>query len=935
MRNTPHTEGPITDSATTTSSWPSDFAKPRDTALIGFCLVAWGGILSVLSAGNSLLQVKQALLVVAGARLQPLLGGEALHSTDIAVVLFGAMLVVAGGYVHVSVGLAVVLALRPWLDGFTYPADNIYFLWAILYLLGLWGVRQIRDPKPFRGGLPIGLLALYIVYGMISATTAIQLNTTYTELLLWVGYGALLLVAINGTPSSHARGVVLLGLLAGVAGQALFAYPHLAYILPWLRESLQADPEQLARWFKGATEFTPELARRFNLNRAFASMVFPNALAALLLLGIPVTIALSIDGWRSLFRSVPRPSTPSQKGYAVLLAVAVPLFVTVLLSVFALGILSLTYRLNGPPWFGSRGNLNVLSVIVAAVPTVCFLLAGRSRGAGYALRCLQAGTATLFTPIVLGALWITYSRGAMLALLLASIGVACMLWWARRDSRPTATKAKAMGVLSILAVLGAIGAMGFGVALPVVADNPAPAPSGELLPEGMDISMAELANPASFAARIGYWRVALRIVADHPLLGVGLGNFGMAYGPAQDLDAGDVRNAHSVILQNLCEVGIPGLLLFMAFWGVFLWQGAKFLFVTGKKGSMLPLGLFVGLVAFLIHALIDINFSHPSLVMMAMAALGLFYSGLPESPAPARPRTRRVVAMLLVTSAAVAAGLMMRPYVQALGLNGGKLINVSNRSWVDTRQKTANFFLSDVPTWAMKGKADPPPRIPLATVVSLLPERDILFKIGRVLAPDPQRRAWVEVDADQSLPPNGVLEISRPWDAHALVMERTELWVKELAFLDTRFPYDPNLALRISRVYKSMLDGVSKQQADRKDGYLAAMESWGKEALRRSPWHKDMHQNMAWVYWTMGSNSKGAESIAYYEKALDAFKRARELGHLEPNYYFVHSGALAAIGQSYKNQGVTDEAQRYQDEADAIEAEGLRLQAERWSRGLQ
>ena len=911
--------------------WPAELVSPRDSALVLGCLVLWCGVIASLGFGNSLLGLKRVLVLVAGARLQPLLGMESLQSIDVAVILIGAVLLAGGAYIHVSVGLAVLLALRPWLDGFTYPADNTYFLWASLYLLVVWGVRQIRDPKPLNSVRPTVCWVLLLLWLLIASTGAIQFHTTCYELYLWVGYGALFFVALNGTPTRATRRIVLLGLLAGVMGQALFAYPHLNYVLPWLRNELQTNPELLSRWFKGATEFTPELARRFNLNRAFASMVFPNALAALLLLGIGPSLALAWEGRSRLSRTKLAGTAPDERRFRVLLLVAVPLFVVILLTVFSMGLLRLTYAMGVAPWFGGLSGLSVLSALTAALPTAVFLLLGRKTGMRRALYHCQCYGGWVLALTMTGALWISYSRGAMLAFLAAILLTMFLTgwrwgagpWWGRRWTR---------GALFLLFVAGSTAL--FPVSLADVEVEVA-GPSREVSAEGMDVSVAELTNPASFAARIGYWRVALRMAAANPVRGVGLGNFGMAYGPLQDIEAGDVRNAHSFPLQMLCETGVPGLILFLLFWGSFVWRAVRHFRGGDGPRSSVVIGLAVALMGFVIHGLIDINFSHPSLVMMAMVALGLFYSELPRSEAGERPRANTWLVLAIIVFATITAGLVMRPYFQALGSNGGRLINVSKRAWSDTREQAATFFLEKGTQWAREGKQEPAPRIPIPVVVSLIPEREQLFHLGSVLAPDPATRTWVPVSPDGPLPPQGVFVLHRPWDAQAFAMERLEQWVDELIFLDARYPYDPDSALRISRVLKLMVEQASIHQADQREDYLVAMRLWAERAVARSPQYKDMHQHLAWTYWTLAGTRTGQDSLDYYEKALGEFSRARALGHLEPRYYFAHAGALEAMGRSYRNQGVLDVATRYESEGAAIREAGLALQAARWERGLQ
>lgn len=927
-RSTKSGHSPIGSSSNSTL-WPAEFTALRDATLALGCLVVWCSLIGLQAAGNGLLGLKRGLLVIAGARLQPLLGMESLQSIDAAVILIGVMVLVVGAYVHVSVGLAVLLALRPWLDGFTYPADNSYFVWASFYLVVIWGVRQIRNPRPLVGLGPTALWGLLLLWVLVASTGAIQHHTTYYELGLWVGYGAVFFVALNGTPTRATRRIVLLGLLVGVMGQALFAYPHLNYVLPWLRNELQTNPELLSRWFKGATEFTPELARRFNLNRAFASMVFPNALAALLLLGIGPSVALSREEWQRIRQGAVESTGPIERRFSRLLLVALPLFVGLLLTTFSLGLLPLTYRLGGAPWFGDVMGLSVVSALLAAVPTAAVLLLGRRIGVRRVLNHLQCYGALIMAVTMAGALWISYSRGAMLALLVALGLAVCWTKWSGRGGAGWLWRRWAVRGGCVL-LLGVLSFFSVGVADDVVEVDPAPQ---AVSAEGMDVSVAELANPASFAARIGYWRVALRIAADYPLWGVGLGNFGMAYGPRQDIDAGDVRNAHSFSLQVLCETGVPGLILFLIFWGWFLRCAANRLQGEWRAGDGPAAGLAVALLAFLLHALIDINFSHPSLFMMAMALLGLFYREC--SPNASSRFGGRPVAVLMLVLVTVSAGLMMRPYLQSLGLNGGRLINVSKRAWADTREQAGTFFLVDGTRWARDGKQGPAPRLPVPEVVSLLPAPEHLFRLGQVLAPDPATRTWVPVAPEGPLPPQGVFVLERPWDAQALVMERLERWVDELTVLDARFPYDPELALLISRVLKTMAEQVSTHQLDRRGVYLEAMVAWAERAVARSPQYKDVHQHLGWTYWTLAGTLKGQQSIEYYEKALTAFAQAQELGHLEPRYYFAHAGALEALGRSYRNQGVLDTATRYESEGAAIREAGLALQAARWERGLQ
>ncbi|MHB2153938.1 O-antigen ligase family protein [Calditrichota bacterium GD2] len=85
-------------------------------------------------------------------------------------------------------------------------------------------------------------------------------------------------------------------------------------------------------------------------------------------------------------------------------------------------------------------------------------------------------------------------------------------------------------------------------------------------------------RPASADARLLIWRISFNMIKDHPIIGIGLGNFAVKYMNYQEeffknpanIDiwanvAGNVNHAHNEFLQILVETGIIGLLLFLAF----------------------------------------------------------------------------------------------------------------------------------------------------------------------------------------------------------------------------------------------------------------------------------------------------------------------------------------------------------------------------------
>ena len=73
-------------------------------------------------------------------------------------------------------------------------------------------------------------------------------------------------------------------------------------------------------------------------------------------------------------------------------------------------------------------------------------------------------------------------------------------------------------------------------------------------------------DDVSALGRLHFWKVAVDMAADRPLLGVGYNSFNKTYDRYDDQDGafGRGRSVHSAWFGLLAEVGLPGLLLFLA-----------------------------------------------------------------------------------------------------------------------------------------------------------------------------------------------------------------------------------------------------------------------------------------------------------------------------------------------------------------------------------
>jgi len=129
----------------------------------------------------------------------------------------------------------------------------------------------------------------------------------------------------------------------------------------------------------------------------------------------------------------------------------------------------------------------------------------------------------------------------------------------------------------------------------------------------------------TLANRIEYWKAGIDIIKDYPLLGVGLYNFGGVY-PKYKLDiAEETQLAHNNFIQVWAEQGVLGFVAFCLFWLVLFKKGVRGLKnVKHKIIYILGLGIFTGLILFVLHNLIDFDWYIPGLALSVFALIGMF-----------------------------------------------------------------------------------------------------------------------------------------------------------------------------------------------------------------------------------------------------------------------------------------------------------------------
>jgi hypothetical protein len=938
-------------------SWPAEFAPPPAAAIIIAAAVLLSALIFVLSWMDYFSALKLSLAgwlhLFDPRTVKP--GGA-----DMAMVLWFFVLIGCGGLIHPAIGVIVMLLFRPWLDGYTYPTDNIYFVWAIFYLATLWSVQSLFRGRRLYGLVPLALIGGYLVVGLATAAGTVQYDATCRSLLLFFSYFALFMLTISFFRSRGAIALVITGICCSMAAQALFSILHFEYLLPYLRKIVQ-DPRLLMHYF-GMEEMTPELARRFMINRAFGSLLFPNALAAFLILGLPMVIMGAITGWTALLPRWGAGRAGRARAGRLYQGIAAGLtgWLVATVTCFACLQFPVIYRDPGPlPWYMNIWFLALCASLAGLAVALPITLICVRRGLITCGLAIQSAGMTLLAGTMLYSLYLTYSRGGMLAFLMAMAAMILLLCL-NSDRLPAfllrwAKPAAALLLITIL-LLAAVHGAG-----PAAAQEALP-PSSEVTEEGMDFSTGMMLDPASFRLRITYWNVSLRMFLDHWLTGVGMGNFGPAYAKYQFLGAGDVRLAHNCYLQAFCETGFFGGLFLAAFCAWFTLAGAwRIIGEEDRRKKCWLAGLWAGVLAFMLHAGIDINYYHPSLVMFWMVFAGLFlalaYSpdrkagtvapddaGTAAAEKPPAGSARLIHGLVIcgvLLSCALCAGIGVRIYLQDLSLSGLSMINVKNDDELKRRLQAGGFFLGPVND-AMKAKQDGRKADlrklyqPVRAIECFLPGRKVMEKAGRLYVPVPggRRGAARPLREDEALPDKAILVITNPEGALTEALKIIDGWLRWLETIDSNYPHSPELALHLSTWYSHLTHQLAP--ALRED-YTPRYLYWAGEAVRRSPMHSDLHVSFSDALWTLATleETPEAQRSLLAEESVRESEKAVDLAPVLPQPRFHYADALDRYSNFLKEKGREEAAAEQAAHASEARKTAEELRQARWNLGFR
>ncbi len=207
--------------------------------------------------------------------------------------------------------------------------------------------------------------------------------------------------------------------------------------------------------------------------------------------------------------------------------------------------------------------------------------------------------ATLFVGLVA-----SNSRGPLVSLVVAGIGVGAWAWWRREEKVH----------------------LGFGVAAPlagVALATLALGPRGAL---GRFLTLGS--NDVSLTSRLDLWRASIAAFLDAPIFGAGAGGWPAAFGPHErGAHLFDVLHAHSEAVELLVELGAVGFLAVLALGIAFLRGVARRADVVEHDfDTGVGFGALVAVVAVVLQSGLDFPLRTPGVAVPFFLFVGIVLS---------------------------------------------------------------------------------------------------------------------------------------------------------------------------------------------------------------------------------------------------------------------------------------------------------------------
>lgn len=825
-------------------------------------------------------------------------------SNDIFVVLSGLIIVMGFSIIQPILGVCAISIVRCWLDGYTYPTDNTYFVWAIIFISISYIFRSWFKKDSLKIDIHTLIFFLFTLVLYLLLPLSHQYGKSYRYTILWTSYAFLFFSTYGSLKTAKQRNVLLWTLIIAMGLQTWYAFMHFQYVLPFLRKSIAEDPALRIKFF-GTAELSRELIYRFNVNRAFGTMLFPNALGGFIILLFPISIFWAYQHIKMFVNLWDEKNTNMSKRRErwVLVQTAIIWLISTII-IYATELFPLTYSLE------SSSNIDIylaggLAGLISLIPSCVFAWICIKKGyqtGKYFLYSLILMLSVIFAFL---SLWLTYSRGSWLSLGLSFLTICFLLTLSRISDKKSLKGTLSIIIFTFIIVPLFVLSLSLNISNAEDIDSnqsksnesvsyqsrDANEAAGEILESGVGVSWKQLRDPSSFRLRWSYWKVGFSMWIHNFFTGVGLGNFALAYPRYQYLGAGDVKECHNGYLQMLCETGVLGGVIFITFIISILykiWTG-----LNRKPINLHHIALSIGILAFLLHAGLDIHFSHSSLITYFLITLSLFLfdekqEGVENGNTVNKLLKSRGVFFLFFVLVMCLTYLSYPPYLRDLVRSRMSFLNVGKDAETSIVLKSINYTFTDVLQYAL-GNSKKQPKMSATVLKYFFVDLNNMRKYGNVYVPQGKgsNKATL-LPEGEPVPDNAVLVIKNTWNFINHIRNASISYAKYLSRVDSIFPYQEDIPSSITEIYKQVFTYSPKDifptifEESRKN-----MLFWGEETLKRSPQHGDLYYNFGKVLWLAGTKDfeTQEEQIEFLKQAIYNFEKSASIWRIVPFYW--------------------------------------------------
>ncbi|MFB3896909.1 MAG: O-antigen ligase family protein [bacterium] len=263
---------------------------------------------------------------------------------------------------------------------------------------------------------------------------------------------------------------------------------------------------------------------------------------------------------------------------------------------------------------GSFGNPNVYAVFLAMILPISIF---------YLLQEKQIFLKILYlisSAIIITALIFTYSRGGIIC---TSCGLIPLILICKK-------------LFKIQSLYWIIGIILLAMLLFAISSKIA---KSDIQSEKSESISARIYTPSSTVnERLHYWSMAKQMIIDHPVIGTGIGSFGIRYGKYKPVGIGESKYVHNLFLQVWVEQGMLGLIgLLGLIIALFYSAITRYRHLATHPEYGFSLAIFGGIIAFIIDGFFGYGYYVPELYYLFCFLIGIFIASGVKEPEPIIP----------------------------------------------------------------------------------------------------------------------------------------------------------------------------------------------------------------------------------------------------------------------------------------------------------